>query len=215
MTNPTNSLFIDTLQVDLSFTLGATDFVYDGTDIVCAVPVDFTNTVTIGKNLIGATTTVPLLDLIAHSTTVPLFLSTADVANALVFENVDNTAVTNSYLDSTGRFFSRRISADAFAITTQEQTVGAVTLAFTGASMFACDATGGTITYTLPTLDTNSPSGYQFTFKKTDVSVHPVFVSTSGGQSIDGATSVTVASQWGVLRLVSVVSGGSGYWLSV
>src|ERR1035437_6505741 len=213
MPSPTNILNINTEVV----TLGIDDLVYDfiTPSIVVGCIVDFDNTVTIGKNIVGATTSIPLVDLTAHSSSIPLIRSIADVANALVLENIDNSDVTNSYLDSTGRFFSRRVTADSFAVTTHEQSVGAVTLGFTGASLFACDASGGPITYTLPTLDSNSPSGYQFTFKKTDVSVNTVMVSASGGQGIDGATNTYLTSRWGLLKVVSIVSGGSGYWLII
>lgn len=210
-----NTLVIDTVTVDLSFTLGASDLVYDGSDIVCNVPVTFSDTVTIEKNVVGTTTTIPLVDLTAHSSTVPLIKSTADVANAIVFRSYDNSVVLNTSLDSAGKFFSRRVSADAFVVTTAEQTVGAVTLGFTGPSLFACDAAGGVITFNLPELDVNSPSGYEFVFKKTDVSTNSVFISASGGQSIDGATSISLAYQWSLLKLVSIVSGGSGYWLII
>src|ERR1035437_6784181 len=181
MPSPTNILNINTEVV----TLGIDDLVYDfiTPSIVVGCIVDFDNTVTIGKNIVGATgATSPLVDLTAHSSTVSLIRSTADVANALVLENIDNTAVTNSYLDSTGRFFSRRVTADSFAVGTSIQTAGSVALTFTGVSFFACDATSAPITFSLPTLDSNSPSGYQFTFKKTDVSVNTVMVSASGGQ---------------------------------
>ena len=212
-----NTLNIDTATVNLSFTLGVDDLVYDSSnpDIICNIPVTFTNTVTLEKNIIGTTTTIPLVDFVAHSSTVPLIRSTADVANAIVLRSYDNSSVLNTSLDSAGKFFSRRVSADAYVVTALEQAVGAVTLGFTGPSLFACDASGGTITFTLPAIDVNSPNGYQFTFKKTDVSANSIFVSASGGQSIDGATSVSLAYQWSLLKLVSIVSGGSGYWLII
>ncbi len=212
-----NLLEIDTVVVNLGLTLGVDDLVYDETipSIVCNIPVTFHGTITLDKNVVGSTTTIPLVDLTPHSSTVSLIRLTADVANALVLKSYDVDTTLNTSLDSNGNFYTRFISADNFAVGTQIQTVGGVTLAFTGPSLFSCDASGGDITYTLPTLTGGSPSGYKFTFVKIDVSVNTVMIAASGGQSINGVTDVLLTTQWSKVTLVSIVSGGSGYWLSV
>lgn len=208
---------IDSGIVTSSFILGVTDVVYGSAlpEITFNKDTLFNDTVTIFKNIIGTTASVPLVDLIPHSATVPLFQSTADIASALVLKSVDNSAVVNTTLYSDGKFFSRQVRADNFVVGTLEQTAGAVTLGFSGASLFACDASSAPVTFTLPLIDANSPSGYQFTFKKTDVSTNAVMVSASGGQAIDGVTDKIISTQWGALKVVAIVSGSSGYWLTI
>jgi hypothetical protein len=219
------------LHADTNFSLGANKVVFSATGPTLDVSADtlstfagavvlgdtltVAGTITVGKNLVGTTATIPIIDLVSHSAAVPLFLSTSDIASSLVFKNVDEHAVVNTTLYSDGKFFSRQVSADNFVIGTAEQAAGAVTLAFTGVSLFACDATAAPITFTLPLITANSPSGYHYTFKKTDVSTNQVMVSAQGGQSIDGVTNKIITAQWGSLKLVSVVSGSSGYWLTL
>lgn len=208
---------IDSGIVTSSFILGVTDFVYGSAlpEITFNKDTLFNETVTISKNVIGTTASVPLVDLVPHSATIPLFQTTADVASALVLKNVDNSAVVNTTLYSDGKFFSRQVKADNFVVGTLEQSAGAVTLGFSGPSLFACDASSAPITFTLPLIDASSPSGYQFTFKKTDVSTNAVMVSASGGQAIDGVTDKIMTTQWNALKIVSIVSGSSGYWLTI
>lgn len=215
--NEADIVSAETVQINTSFILGDNAFVYGSAlpEVSFNIPVDFHDTLTIYKNLIGATTSIPLFDLTPHSVAVPLVNYEADIANALIIKSTDDTAVVNTTLYSDGKFFSRQVRADNFIVGTHEQVAGAVTLGFTGVSFFACDASSAPITFTLPLIDVNSPSGYQYTFKKTDISTNQVMVSAQAGQPIDGVTDKIITTQWGSLKLVSVVSGSSGYWLSI
>jgi hypothetical protein len=202
-------------------TLGVNAFSYlpdagEGPLAYFNVPLDCHDTLALYKNLIGATTTVPLFDLTPNSIDIPLINSEATTPSALVIKSSDDSSVVNTTLDSDGKLFTRQVKADSFIVGTQEQTVGAVPLHFNdGPSFFACDAVGGVITFTLPELTADSPSGYEYSFKKIDASSHPVMVSASGSQSIDGVTDKLITTRWGSLKLVSIVSGSSGYWLSL
>lgn len=71
------------------------------------------------------------------------------------------------------------------------------------------DATAGAVTITLPTLDTNTkvPAGKFYRVMKTDASVNAVTVSAGAGQTINGAASVTLATQYAVADITVPASG--------
>ena len=72
-----------------------------------------------------------------------------------------------------------------------------------------CNATGGAITVTLPTAV--GISGQQFYIKKTDSGANAVTVATNGAQTIDGAGSFSLASQFDWLV---IESDGSNWSIS-
>lgn len=76
-----------------------------------------------------------------------------------------------------------------------------VTLASTSAPLSFCNATAGGFTITLP-LATGRP-GQFFFFKKTDATANVVTITRSGTETIDGATSQTLTTQYAALTLVS------------
>jgi hypothetical protein len=69
-----------------------------------------------------------------------------------------------------------------------------------------CNATSGAVTITLPTAA--GIQGRAFQVKKTDSSSNSCSLATTGGQSIDGATSVALSTQY---SLKKVESDGSNW----
>jgi hypothetical protein len=92
------------------------------------------------------------------------------------------------------RAFAARATAYA-ALTTDEILTG--------------DATGGAFSITLPTAV--GITGRAYTIKRINSGANAVTVATTGGQTIDGAATVALSTQWQVLR---VVSDGAN-WLSI
>lgn len=74
--------------------------------------------------------------------------------------------------------------------------------------MVLCDASGGAFTVTLPTAA--SASGKEVTVKKTDASANAVTVDGNGSETIDGALTSALSSQW---DSVVVVSNGSNWFI--
>jgi len=70
-------------------------------------------------------------------------------------------------------------------------------------SVVTANATGGAFNITLPTAI--GVSGRQYTIKKTDASSNAVTVATTGAQVIDGSTTLSLATQY---QFVTVVSDG-------
>lgn len=63
-----------------------------------------------------------------------------------------------------------------------------------------CDATGGAFTVTLPAAA--SSTNIQVTLKKTDVSANAVTIDGDGAETIDGAATQSLATQWKTKTLV-------------
>jgi hypothetical protein len=64
-----------------------------------------------------------------------------------------------------------------------------------------CDASGGAFSVTLPTAV--GVPGQRYVVKKVDSSVNAVTVATTSSQTIDGATTYSLAAQWDSVRVVS------------
>jgi hypothetical protein len=71
------------------------------------------------------------------------------------------------------------------------------------------DASSGAITITLPTAV--GIAGRVYVVKKIDNSSNVVTVAASGSETIDGATTYTLSSQW---KYVTIISNGSN-WLVI
>ena len=63
------------------------------------------------------------------------------------------------------------------------------------------DATAGVVTITLPPAD--SADEVEYVVKKTDVSANAVTLATPGAETIDGAATVVLASQFNLVRVAS------------
>ena len=74
--------------------------------------------------------------------------------------------------------------------------------------VFLVDATAGAVTVTLPSV--SRLAGKSYTIKKTDASANAVTIDGDGSETIDGAATQSLASQW---DSVTVVSDGSGWYI--
>ena len=77
-----------------------------------------------------------------------------------------------------------------------------------GETVILCDATSGNITITLPAA--SGVSGRLYVVKKTDASANTVTIDGSGSETIDGATTVALASQH---HYRGIVSNGSNWFV--
>lgn len=95
------------------------------------------------------------------------------------------------------------------AIATPVRAVTATTTLTENDSILTADATTATVTVNLPTAV--GITGRRYTIKKVDASVNAVTVDPSGTETIDGAATSALTSQWAG---VSLVSDGAN-WLKV
>lgn len=72
-------------------------------------------------------------------------------------------------------------------------------------TFFKCDATSGAIALTLPSAGLNE--GRILIIKKTDVSANVVTVTRAGSDTIDGATSFPLATQYKFVTLINDEDG--------
>lgn len=94
-------------------------------------------------------------------------------------------------------------------------TTGGYALDTLDETTFACDCTGGAVTFTLPTLDENSTS-VTYSFTKTDSSVNGVLISTSNAQTINGAATKALTTQYATVRITSIIGpepSPSTFWI--
>lgn len=87
-------------------------------------------------------------------------------------------------------------------------TTSAITLDFADC-IIEVDATAGAVTVTLPTLDTTTkvPAGKHYRVIKVDNSANAVTVSAGSGQTINGAASVSLATQYSIAVITAPASG--------
>ncbi|MFN8371192.1 MAG: hypothetical protein U0T83_11290 [Bacteriovoracaceae bacterium] len=151
------------------------------------------------SNILGGTTTTSGLTL---QTTSGAGTTTADMhflvgnnggTEAMTILNNGNVgigiATPNSTLQVAGSVATKLLSKTAnYTLTSSD-------------SVILGDASGGTITLTLPTAV--GIEGRQYTLKKTDSSTNAVTVSTTAAQTIDGATSFSLANRYDNLTIVS------------
>lgn len=70
--------------------------------------------------------------------------------------------------------------------------------------VYLCDATSGAITVTLPAVaDADPTAGRVVTVKKTDASGNAVTLDADGSETIDGATTKALSSQYDSVTIVS------------
>lgn len=204
--------------VTTTLTFGASKIILDpDTTTYFGVPVSMDGVWTLAAagQFVADNAALSIFELNASSTTNPLInvSSTTAGGNVLLVKDNSDTPVTTCSLDTDGNFFATRVKTDQFTVVAVEKAAGGYTLDFTSPSVYACNAVSAPITFTLPELTSDSPSGLTFTFKKVDVSTNGVMVSTSGGQAIDGVMSKTISTQWQSLKIASVVNGSTTYWV--
>jgi hypothetical protein len=127
--------------------------------------------------------------------------ATADLGTAL--SNLGLRASGTAYTMTTTGFISL---GGAVAVIPTTRSANA-TLTSTSVMNNLINATSGNITITLPA--TTVRSGLTFTIKKTDSSVNTVTVTRAGTDTIDGATTYVLSTQY---QFVTIVSDSAGTW---
>ena len=192
--------------------VSGTDIALSKTAATFDVPVTFKRATTILNTgadvgqLVGSTGTRPLIDLVANSASIYAMEMMAGVSNAkfLNFYDTDGTTSLFSF-GQDGIFNSEIVNTNKLQLNAQIVTVGAYDLGVLPNTVFICNAIGGAITFTLPELTSDFPSGVVYIFKKDDVSGNGVLISPTSGQLIDGVTSKLISTNLGVFRVMSVV----------
>jgi hypothetical protein len=153
--------------------------------------------------LTGATFSLPLA-----STTGDGYLSAADWAvfnakePALGSPGTDGFALVST---AAGVRSWARCSTQPHAFAAKTTTYAVLT----ADEILTGDAAGGAFSITLPTAV--GVTGRAYTIKRINSGANAVTVATTGGQTIDGAATVALSTQWQVLR---VVSDGAN-WLTI
>jgi hypothetical protein len=75
-------------------------------------------------------------------------------------------------------------------------------------NVILCDATSGAITINLPAANGTRNTGKVYTIKKTDSSGNAITVDANGSQTIDGALTYALASQY---KYVTIISDGANW----
>ncbi|MHC5536649.1 hypothetical protein ACYOEI_00060 [Singulisphaera rosea] len=128
----------------------------------------------------------------------PTETSTGSGAKLLADFQVGSTS--KAKIDNAGQ-----VTAAGFASTVASKT-SAYTVT-TSDSVVLCDATSSAFTVTLLSASTVS-TGRRFTIKKVDSSGNAITIATTSSQTIDGASTKSLSSQWSAL---TVVSDGSNW----
>lgn len=95
------------------------------------------------------------------------------------------------------------LSGAAYTVRTKTTTYTAL-----AGDVLLCDATGAAFTVTLPAAAT--VSGQSISVKKTDASANAVTVDGDGAETIDGATTLPLATQY---TAVTLWSDGTSWWV--
>lgn len=77
--------------------------------------------------------------------------------------------------------------------------------------LYPCDATGGAFAATLPP-STSSNVGQKLAFKRLNAGANAVTVTASGTDTIDGAATYALGSQY---AFTTIVSDGAGHWYRI
>lgn len=75
-------------------------------------------------------------------------------------------------------------------------------------AVLRADATGGAFTITLPAV--SAASGQRIQIKKIDSSANAVTISRAGADTIEGATTISLATQW---TFATLINDGTSVWL--
>lgn len=130
--------------------------------------------------------------------------------------DAQNVKLTGTQTVAGDKTFSGNSTLQAITTISQGFRMGAlprtsaVTLASTSAPLNFCNATGGAFTITLPTAA--GRIGQMFFFKKIDASANAITIARSGAETIDGATSQSLSTQY---QAITVVSDGTNWYIGL
>lgn len=117
-------------------------------------------------------------------------------------------AVTNSgelYVQGAAEF-----DAEVYLDANESHSLTSITASYTaaGKTFILADATSGTVTVTLPAV--SGKTGRTYTIKKTDSSLNTVIVDGNGAETIDGAATYELPTQYLAVKLIS---NGSAWYV--
>jgi hypothetical protein len=179
--------------------------------------VERTGTVAFTGKQTFATPTTSIASLVLPHGTAPTSPVNGDTwsTTAGLFQRVNGTTRQFADLNSTQTLSAKTLTTPTlttplcngvrYAVTSQ---TGAYT-ATAAVTIILCNATTAAFAVTLPTAVGNS--GLAFTIKKTDSTANAITINTTSSQTIDGALTLLVSTQWAYAQ---VVSDGAN-WLRV
>lgn len=140
----------------------------------------------------------------ASDTVLPLFVESSATTDRLVFDdsNIYSGTVTINNISQIAPPGYRR----------ECKSIASKTAAYTATSAdytISCDATSAAFTVTLPAAASVENHGRIYVIKKTDASVNAVTVDANASETIDGATTYSLLTQW---KSVTIQSNGTN-WL--
>jgi hypothetical protein len=116
-----------------------------------------------------------------------------------------NRAVTTNHIRDAAVTRTKLATGAVAKITVTASKTGAYT-ATSSDDLIPCSASGGAFTVTLPAAASNT--GMVVTIKKTDSSSNAVTVDANGAETIDGATTVALSSQY---EAITLACDGTGW----
>lgn len=105
-------------------------------------------------------------------------------------------------------YFGTSVVAAGNWIDSVRSVTASATAAFAD-SLILADTTAGNVTITLPTVGSSRALGKQFIVKRMTAGANTLTVAAASGETIDGAASQTIASQYATLRIIGTATGWS------
>jgi hypothetical protein len=155
---------------------------------------DLTDTVvtrTSTDTLTNKTLTAPVISTITNTGTLTLPTSTDTLVGRATTDTLTNKTLTSPTVNTpaiNGQKIALTSKTANYTLTTSDDTA-------------LGDSSGGAFTFTLPTAV--GASGKVYVVKKTDTSFTAITINTTSSQTIDGATSTTLNTQYETVRVIS------------
>jgi len=172
-------------------------------DVVTSGTIDGRDVSADGTKLDGVESSADVTDAANVASSGALMTSTVDAKGDLLVATSDNV-VTNLGVGTNGQILTANSGeasglkwTNSFlpAITTKTTTYTATSADHT----ILCDATSDAFTVTLPAA--SSSTGIKLHIKKTDPSANTITIDGNGGETIDGAATQTLSTQWDHLTI--------------
>lgn len=212
----TGNLIVQSIDVPL-VTIGANSIVLSNTPSF-NVDTTFAEDIILTKQLRSTVGIEPSLNLTSSSTSIPSIKLNGGY-NSDLLEVRDLFNNLNLQIKGDGSLFAKSAAFDSLSFNAELVTVGAYDLSLISEKMFACDCSGGAITFQLPLIvpGTTAP-GTMYIFTKTDVSANNVLIAPQVGQTINGQASIVITDEWTPLRVAPIIGPGPTYttfWMAV
>ena len=185
---------------------------------ITLTPVENTITIaTTSAGLASVNPTTPLSLSLSSGNTIlngSIAITAAHSGGAVALQATTPGTVQTGNINITGTIIADRIMGRP-VLAAGIFEVGSYQVANYYYAIFSADAADGIISFQLPELTGNYPSGEVFYFVKTDATTNSVAITTTSGQLISGVTQRNLTTQWSVLRVASVTSANVNYWVMV